>query len=401
MRGLPPSNGARLDTLYVHVPFCEQLCPYCTFNRYPFRPAAAEAYFEHLRAELEMVARAGYRFGNIYVGGGTPTIAMDELRATLELARELFGPLPVSCETNPNHLTDDRLRALAPYVHRLSVGVQSFQDGLLRQMRRHDAYGSGTEILRRVSAAAGRLPVLNIDLIYNLPGQSRAMLDADIDTALASGADQMTFYPLMPASRRSTVNASAGALRRQRSEERFYREIAARVGDQLQPTSAWCFSRRSESLIDEYILDGEAYVGVGAGAFSYLDGTLYANAFSLSAYDRAIRQRRHSASAARRLSARDRRRYSFLMGLFGLRLDRAAFRVRHGLPVERALPVELAFLHLARALESDPAHDLTPTPRGRYLVVAMMREFFVAVSALREEARALLSARPAPRAVAR
>jgi hypothetical protein len=67
------------------------LCPYCSFNRFPYREDAAHAYFRALREEMRMVADRGYRFSAMYVGGGTPTVRVDELVATIDLARQLFG----------------------------------------------------------------------------------------------------------------------------------------------------------------------------------------------------------------------------------------------------------------------------------------------------------------------
>ena len=145
--------------LYVHVPFCQRLCPYCSFNRFPFSEERAVPYFERLREEMRMVADLGYDFASMYVGGGTPTIMLDELCRTIDLARELFSIKEVSSETNPNHLIPEYVEALAPRVQRFSVGVQSFDDGLLKQMERYDKYGSGAEIFERLQAIGGRVPL--------------------------------------------------------------------------------------------------------------------------------------------------------------------------------------------------------------------------------------------------
>jgi menaquinone C8-methyltransferase len=387
---LPPPVAGRHYTLYLHVPFCEQLCSYCSFNRYRFEPEAARSYFRHLRSELRVVHDLGYRFRSLYVGGGTPTVQMDELCATIDTVHDLFGPLEVSCETNPNHLTAERLDRLANRVHRLSVGVQSFDDGLLEQMQRRQRCGSGAETFARLLEAAGRFPVINLDLIYNLPGQTRAMLARDIALAQASGVEQITFYPLMPAA--AAPRASwAQTLQRQQSEERFFRQINASLGGRLRPSSAWCYSRAADAPIDEYILADEDYVGVGAGAFSFVDGVLLANAYDVPTYETAVAARGHSASAGRSFSHRDRMRYTFLMALFGLNLDKGAFRRRHGVTVERGLPVEVAFMRMAHAFERDDERALTLNAQGRYLLVAMMREFFVGVNRLREQARAVLT----------
>lgn len=76
---LPGPNPGQRYMLYAHVPFCERLCPYCSFNRFPFQEDKARAYFDNLRTEMRMLADMGYNFDSMYVGGGTPTILMDEL----------------------------------------------------------------------------------------------------------------------------------------------------------------------------------------------------------------------------------------------------------------------------------------------------------------------------------
>ncbi len=98
--------------LYLHVPFCERLCPYCSFNRFPFAEDRAAPYFANLRKEMLMLKDLGYDFDSVYVGGGTPTIMIDELCDTIDLARETFSIKEVSSETNPNH-SDSRVSGQA------------------------------------------------------------------------------------------------------------------------------------------------------------------------------------------------------------------------------------------------------------------------------------------------
>ncbi len=154
-----PEQGKRY-MLYMHVPFCERLCPYCSFNRFPFSEERARPYFENMRKEMRMLKDLGYDFDSVYIGGGTPTIMIDELCDTIDQARELFNIQEVSSETNPNHLIPSYLDKLQGRVQRLSVGVQSFDDGLLKQMDRYDKYGCGQEILERIQDAS-QLPGAN------------------------------------------------------------------------------------------------------------------------------------------------------------------------------------------------------------------------------------------------
>ena len=98
--------------LYMHVPFCERLCPYCSFNRFPFREEKARHYFQNLRKEMLMLKDLGYDFDSVYIGGGTPTILIDELCETIDQARDLFTINEVSSETNPNHLVPEYIEKL-------------------------------------------------------------------------------------------------------------------------------------------------------------------------------------------------------------------------------------------------------------------------------------------------
>jgi len=387
---LPRPRGTAPLMLYVHVPFCEALCPYCSFNRFPHREDRATDYFRSLREEMRMVADLGYRFNSMYIGGGTPTVMVDELVRTIRLARELFAIDEVSTETNPNHLTDAVLGPLQGEVQRLSVGVQSLDDGLLKQMKRYDKYGSAASILRGLERAQGKLPTFNVDMIFNLPSLTDELLRRDLMQLRALGADQVTYYPLMvsPAVEKPLERALGRV--DYRREARQYRLISRTFAPTYRPTSAWAFSRGDASLIDEYIVDHKEYVGIGSGSFSYLGGEIYANTFSPKHYRAAIEAGHVSVDARMKLSRHDQLRYRLMMDLFGLRLDKRAFLAHNGVSVVRGLPVEYAFLKIAGAFARDDADALTLSETGRYLLVVMMREFFIGVNGIRDLARATL-----------
>ncbi|MBQ3106309.1 MAG: radical SAM protein, partial [Eggerthellaceae bacterium] len=211
--------------LYMHVPFCERLCPYCSFNRFPFREDRAVPYFENMRKEMRMLKDLGYDFDSVYIGGGTPTIMIDELCETIDQARDLFNIKEVSSETNPNHLIPSYLEKLQGRVQRLSVGVQSFDDGLLKQMDRYDKYGCGQEIMERIQEASPYFVSMNADMIFNFPAQTEEILIRDIERVIESGASQTTFYPLMASpSVEKSLARTVGKVDYDR-EKRFYEII--------------------------------------------------------------------------------------------------------------------------------------------------------------------------------
>lgn len=377
--------------LYAHVPFCERLCLYCSFNRFLYREDRARAYYRHLRDEMRMVSGLGYDFPSLYIGGGTPTVLLDELAETIDLATSLFSIKEVSCETSPNHLGPELIDSLSGRVQRLSVGVQSFEEKLLRQMDRFEKYGDGDTLLKRVSGVADAFHSLNVDMMFNFPSQTEDILLRDIEMLMATGANQATFYPLMasPLTRRE-LSRAVGRIDYRR-EAHYYRIIAEELSDEFSPTSAWTYSRDRDAMIDEYIVDYEQYVGIGSGALSFLGGRIYGNTFSLKEYAAAIRAGRMSVAKRGKPYGRTAlMRYRFVTDLFGLRLDKRRFELDFGVPVERGLWAELAFMHLAGGIATHDAEEITLTETGRYLLMAMMRETLATSNDARDKAREAL-----------
>lgn len=389
---LPMPQPGHRYTLYVHVPFCERLCPYCSFNRFLFAEERARSYFRHLRTDMRMVADLGHDFCSLYIGGGTPTILLDELCETIDLARELFsGIREVSVETSPNHITDESIEVLCPRVQRLSVGVQSFDDSLLHQMARYDKYGCGEVVFEYVSRAAGRFHSLNVDMIFNFPSQTPEILERDTQMVKAVGANQTTFYPLMVSPKmRREIERTIGRVDLTREAE-FYRIVCDGLAPEFQPSSAWTFSKERDSMIDEYIVDTEEYLGIGSGAMSFLDGRVYHNTFSLKDYERRIREGRMSvAKAGRPFGLLARMRYRFMGQLFGGSLDKRAFHRDFGVPVSVGLAGEVAFFRAVGAIAHEDAETMVLSPKGRYLLLVMMRESLAANNDIRDIERSSL-----------
>lgn len=384
---VPPKPHGRTGYLYVHIPFCEVLCPFCSFHRVQHRRGQAAGYFSALREEIRLYHAAGHRFDGVYFGGGTPTVEPQELVTTIHLVRELFGVKEISVETNPKDLRPDVLEPLrAAGVTRLSVGVQSFDDQLLREMERLEKYGNGAETAARIRAVAGMFPTLNVDLIFNQPHQTLASLERDIAIFRSLGANQVSFYPLMTSPTVQRRMAGSMGLPNQRRLRRFYHQIVQRLAPDFPASSAWCFTRRGHGT-DEYIVAADNYVGVGSGAFSYLDGTLYCTTFSLAGYAQRVAQGLTGIATRHRLSETDRMRYSLLVQLFGLHMDRAAVLARHGPAFFLRLWGELLTMSALGAVQRD-ATGWRLNERGMYWLMLMMSAFFESVNNYRDAMRA-------------
>ena len=383
MRESAPDAGKA--SLYVHIPFCKALCPYCSFNRYLFEEETARRYFQNLRRELELYLQEGYVFSSIYFGGGTPTVLVDELLDFIGYLHANLDVRDISLETNPGDVTAENVRLLKDAgVKRLSIGVQSFDKQMLEKMGRASPHGD--ELVEQISLARGVFDTLNVDLIYNLPFQSLEGFQEDVAIFKGLDIEQVTFYPLMPSPQTATALQRRFNRVDTSRERRFYDIVLREMRSAgYTASTAWCFSR-GPRIIDEYIVDYDDYVGIGSGSVSLWNGVFYVNSFAPQRYGEYLGNGSFPVIGWRRLSDAEAMRYYLLTKLFGTRLDKAAFKARFGDDIHHRLWKEALFLRLAGAVgERDGA--LRPTERGMYYVSGMMREFFTALNALREYCR--------------
>jgi coproporphyrinogen III oxidase-like Fe-S oxidoreductase len=384
---LPQVGPIQPAVLYIHIPFCESLCPFCSFHRVRLALPKARIYFKALHQELRIVADKGYQPSIVYIGGGTPTVLPEELAATLDLAHALFPIRQVSVETNPNHLRDDVLAVLKTAgVHRLSVGIQTFDDALLKNMGRYAPYGSGAQNRERLQFAQGWFDTLNVDMIFNLPGQSEQSLMRDLETLVDEiRVDQASLYPLMTSRRTDKAMYKTMGPYSLDHEKQFYERVRREMARDYKLSSVWCFSR-TKGLIDEYIIADTSYIGVGSGAFSYLDGVMYANTFAINRYVHMITAMGRALTAYRVLQDYEQARYDLVMNLFGLSLPKDVFRRKYGGLYFSLLWKEFLALRLSGAIV-DEGDRIRLSRRGQYYWVIAMREFFSGVNNFRDQMR--------------
>ncbi|MCC7262717.1 MAG: radical SAM family heme chaperone HemW [Candidatus Latescibacteria bacterium] len=268
--------------LYVHLPFCPQVCPYCSFAVTTARPRLHRRYIAALGAELSARRPAGPEgpLDTVYFGGGTPTLLEPALLAqVLEQARDLFGFAPgaeITVEANPEGADAARFTALrALGFNRLSLGIQSFADQSLRLLgRRHT--GAQAESAIALARSAG-FDNLNLDLIFAVPGASAEDWGHTLDRALAHGPEHLSTYAL-------TIEAETPFAKRERQgqlvppaeEEQAgaYEGAVSRLqaaGFEHYEVSNFARPGRRSRHNWGYWHGGE-YLGVGLAAHSFLGG---------------------------------------------------------------------------------------------------------------------------------
>ena len=384
--GLPPPPENKKYLLYMHVPFCTMFCPYCSFNKFTYTKEASSAYFKRLREEMLHVKALGYDFNHLVVGGGTPLIDEEELIATITLAKKLFSIENVSCETDPNHIKVDTVQKLVGLVDRLSIGVQSFDDALLKKIGRYEKFGSGDVIYEKINAMLGILPITSVDLIFNFPAQSESSLIRDLEMLQSLSPEQTSIYPLMTSSMvKNSLKKSLGEFSMS-NEYHYFNRIKESLKKTYPVQHGWSYSKNEGEIIDEYIIDNEEYVGIGSGSFSFLKETLYLNEFALDKYNTLIATKRSAVIKQRSFPRTSQMYYRLMVDLFNGKLSKKRFQALFGAPIEEALSTELFLLKLSQAIK-ESKHSITTTEFGSYLFMTMMKEFYMGMDYIRANER--------------
>lgn len=367
--------------LYAHIPFCHTFCPYCSFHKYYYDENLAKRYFKSLREEIKQIKDKGFDFSSMYVGGGTTLINEAELAKTLELCKKLFSIKEISCETDPNHIEPKKLEIFKGLIDRLSCGIQSFDDDILKKVARYHKFGSSEQLQEKLSKAIGILPVMSLDLIFNFPSQTKEQLLKDLQIAKNLKPQQITTYPLMKSNLTKDNIAKTLGVSFEDNEFEFYKIIVDFFKD-YERNNAWSFSLEKSSLNDEYVSSHHEYLGVGSGAFSFLDGELLINAFNLNDYSRLIKEKQNANIAKANFSKKEIIKYVFLTEMFAGKIEIDKFNKTLECDLEKDLFIELLGLKLNKAIKKEN-NTLYISEFGRYLFMVLMKDFYTGMDLVR------------------
>lgn len=364
-RGGPTPEGLRAKLegspalgLYVHIPFCEQICPYCPYNKELYRQDLARRYVGAVRKEMDVYAgiMGAKPITSLYIGGGTPTTLLDRgLEEIIGHLREAFNlQCDIHMESHPNHLSADRLaRIRALGVQHLSLGVEALCDRHLRFLCRPYSAAAAKEAVRRAVAAG--FTCVNVDMMFALPGQTYAEVEETGRELVALGVDQVAAYPLFRFP--YTPLGKAGVASNQTIRESFRRRKMLRLLEAIfyaagyERTSVWAFTRRG---VPRYCsVTVPTYVGLGASGGSYLDDVFYLNTFGVADYVDAIESRGNAVALSLGLTARMQRAGWLYWRIYETRFAKADYRKRFGEDVEQAYGRYLRLLALLGFLKDD------------------------------------------------
>ena len=293
--------------LYVHIPFCAVKCFYCDFTAFAGQRKSADRYLEALEAEAHLMpAREP---STLYIGGGTPSeLDADQLAGLLALISRSYPSAvfkEATCEANVDSLSVGKIEALRRGgINRLSLGLQTADDALLRSVGRRHTMADFARVYRDVRAVGGFS--VSIDLMYGLPGQTLQSCLESLEEVLRLAPEHLSLYGLQVEDR--TLFSKRGV----ETDEGLGREMFERCLDRLAAEGFHHyeisnFARPGFESIHNgiYWHDGE-YVGLGCGAASYLGGARTSNIDRLEPYCSAALSGRRPIAQSERLAGQEK-----------------------------------------------------------------------------------------------
>lgn len=341
---------------YVHVPFCMRICPFCPYDKVRAEPDLARRYFLALREEVDTYVselEAGGRgpFTSLYVGGGTPTLYLDELA-------DLIGRIPVSgeraVEVLPNHATAARIDRLTGMgVTAVSIGAQSFHDEALRRLGRpHDAAMARAAVER----VMGRFACVDVDLIFDVAWEDHSGFLDDVRACFALGVDQVSTYPLI----RFGYTPFGSAPHDRRREHAVLADVSALAGSMgFERRSVWSFNRRGAPAYTS--ITRRRYLGMGCGSASFAGRDLWINHFGVATYAEAVEHGELPIARWFRLGRWAGAAYDGFWQAYSGRLDRGALERSYGRAMGATVTAALLPFALAGLVQRTPSgYGLAP-----------------------------------------
>ena len=268
---------------YVHIPFCTQICYYCDFSKVFIKNQPVDSYLEHLLEEFQSYDIQKLR--TLYIGGGTPTALsapqLEVLLNGLTKNLDLSALEELTIEANPGDLDADKIAVLKnSAVNRVSLGVQTFDDKMLKKIGRSHLEKDIYENIDRLKLAG--FDNISIDLIYALPGQTMKQVKDNVAKAIGLDIPHMSLYSLILENHTVFMNRMRRGklpLPKEELEAEMFEYIIAeleRAGFEHYEISN--FSKPDfESRHNLMYWDNAEYYGIGAGASVYVDGVRYKN----------------------------------------------------------------------------------------------------------------------------
>ncbi|MCH5203774.1 MAG: radical SAM protein [Oscillospiraceae bacterium] len=322
--------------LYVHIPFCKQLCSFCPYCKELYNAEKMNRYIDSLIKEIQMVGKKyrKKRVTSLYFGGGTPALASDRIGEIISVINEYFIITEgIGVELHPDNINPETLSKLkAAGVTKISIGIQSFQDKFLSVLgRKRFDREKMAEALKKAD-----FETVSMDFIFALPNQTFEDLKSDIELAFASGANHVAIYPFIDF---TFTKSSLKAMKKSEKRELLDKITLYCQKKGYRRDSIWTFSNDPSAKYSS--MTRENFLGFGCSATTLLKKQFKINTFDVEEYCKRIRSGKLPTSLTLRFTLRQRMVYWLFWTAYSTKVDSRDFEKFFGVPLEKYYGREL------------------------------------------------------------
>lgn len=277
--------------LYIHIPFCDRICNYCDFTAFQGANSKIKEYVEALKKEIELKGNKDFLIDSIFIGGGTPSFIDGKyIFEILEKVKENFTVLDnieISIETNPKTFDKKKLEYYkSAKINRVSIGVQSFNDVILKELGRNhnskEAFDS-IELVKKFDFD------INLDLIFGYQSQTIEDILYDLEIVKNINPEHISYYALIIEEKtkfKALQNVGKLDFLDEETERKMYHLIVEKLEEiGLNQYEVSNFAKvGKESVHNKKYWNCQEYLGLGISAHSYLNDERFSNAVNLSKY---------------------------------------------------------------------------------------------------------------------
>lgn len=358
-----------MKSLYIHIPFCNRICTYCDFTKVLIKNQPVDDYIEALIMEMKALEHKDFK--TIYVGGGTPTALNEaQLERLLGFISENFTVSgEYTFEANPDEVTTDKLDLLKQYgVNRVSLGVQSFNDDILKVLNRSHEFN---DIFRSIDHLEKiGLSNYSMDLMYNLPGETSDDIDTSLKYVKELKPKHISWYSLIIEPHTVFYNEiKKGRLKIDDDNKEAEKYIQVMDGLQALGYPQYEISNFAEkdyeSEHNKTYWHNNNYYGVGAGAHGYIGNERYYNIKPVPHYIKSMNEKYSAVKETILLSETEKIEEEMFLGLRMTEgVSKGRFRDRYGIGLDEYYREELSYLKDKKWIRDDGSH-IALTDSGR------------------------------------
>ncbi len=376
------SNKQHIPALYIHIPFCVSKCIYCDFNSIVIKSKVVDEYLRAIENEIQS-ATEKYFFTTVFIGGGTPTVLNEaQLSRLLRLIAKhvnVSNLKEYTIEVNPGTLNDEKSLILQNnHVGRISIGIQSFNDKYLKLLGRIHSASEAIDIFTDLREKG--FGNISIDLIYGYPGQTLNEWILDLRKCINLGPEHISAYCLSYEQGTPIVEMTdSGALKKLSEEEelKMYEltnDFLCNKGYTHYEISNFA-KRDKECQHNTVYWENREYIGIGAGAFSYINGERYCNIKDVREYISSVRSKKKLICFSEKLPQKKRASEILIMALrMTSGISKEDFFARSGFDLNELFEKQLNNLTQAGLINFDDER-IKLTKKGLSVADSIMMEF--------------------------